>query len=178
MLWRVIRVPWNAVYLCCDHANVLCIFICLLNHEVLTDKLSHLLFGPVRGGAGSGLEQWGLCVRCPQDSKHCSSVPGSRSWGFKVCIKRSLKRISPVCCWEFVSQWVLQPHSGTTWAHLMFVCASVWVCVYVRACFCVCEACVSHQSSSDPRALMWNPFNPCAHSVVGWCGGRSPSTAQ
>lgn len=38
------------------------------------------------------------------------------------------------------------------------------------ACICVymCEACVSHWSSSDPRALMWNPFNPCAQSVVGW----------
>lgn len=77
-----------------------------------------------------------------------------------------------VCLWGFVSQWVLRPHSGTLWAHLMCVC--VCVCGYV------CEACVSHQSSGDPRALMWNPFNPRTHSVVGWCvciGGGSP-TAQ
>lgn len=142
MLCRDIKVPWNAVYLHCDHANVLCIFICPLNHEALTDKLPHLLFGPVRGGAGSGVEQWGLCVRCPQDSKHYSSVPGSKTWSFKVCIKHSLKQISPVCWCKFVSQ-VLQPHGGTSWVHLMFV--RVRLCVRVRAhmFLCVWGLCVT-----------------------------------
>lgn len=77
----VLNVAWNAFCRHCIHANALCIFICS-NLEGLTDKLPRLLFGPFRGGAGSGLEQWGLCVGCPQDSKHYSSVPGSRSWGF------------------------------------------------------------------------------------------------
>lgn len=39
------------------------------NQEVLTDKLSGLLFGRHRGEEpGSGLEQCGLCVSCPQDA--------------------------------------------------------------------------------------------------------------
>lgn len=85
----VIKVCWNKRYCRCIHVNVLCIFIRPLNHEGLTDKLPRLLFGPLRGGAGSGLEQWGLCVCCPQDSKWYSSVPGSRSRGFGVCIKHT-----------------------------------------------------------------------------------------
>lgn len=142
MLCRDIKVPWNPVYLRCDHANVLCIFICPLNHEALTDKLPHLLFGPVRGGAGSGVGQWGLCVRCPQDSKHYSSVPGSKTWSFKVFIKHYLKRISPFCWCEFVSQ-VLQPHGGTIWVHLMFVCLRLCVRVRAHVFLCVWGLCVT-----------------------------------
>lgn len=57
--------------------------------------------------------------------------------------------------------WLLQPPLRIPWGSL-----SHWaLLVFQRR---VCEACVSHWSSSDPRALMWNPFNPCAHSVLGW----------
>lgn len=175
MLCRDIKVPWNAVYLHCDHANDLCIFICPLNHEALTDKLPHLLFGPVRGGAGSGVEQWGLCVRCPQDSKHYSSVPVSKTWSYKVCIKHSLKQISPVCWCEFVSgppapRWYkLDPSNVCT-------CPSVCACMCTRVSVCGRPVCHTRAPVTQGHSCE-TPLIPVLTAL--WVGeGGSPSTAQ
>lgn len=44
--------PRNTIYQHCIHVNALHMFTYPPNHEVLTDKLPGLLFGPLRGGVG------------------------------------------------------------------------------------------------------------------------------
>lgn len=44
--------PSYTIYHDCIPVNALHMFTYPPNHEVLTDKLSGLLFGPLRGGAG------------------------------------------------------------------------------------------------------------------------------
>lgn len=47
-----LKVPSNTIYQHCILVNALHMFTYPPNHEVLTDKLPGLLFGPLRGGAG------------------------------------------------------------------------------------------------------------------------------
>lgn len=103
---------------------------------------------------GSGWEQNTLCVRCPQVAKgfSCSSSGNQELAMFHISLlerRRTQKEML------FVTMSVSSPASiinnrrlTPALLHKVSVCVCVWP--------------VSHWSSSDPRALMWNSFNPSA----------------
>lgn len=99
-----------------------------------------------------------------------TDVPHNMYWEEEELDDTKMKSV-----WEFVCQCLRLLQLPLQITGLLLSLQARLVCVYVFV--CMCEAGVSHWSSSDPRALMWNPFNPCAQSVVGW-GMISFSTAQ